>query len=250
LSRAAPVCILITGASAGIGAALARAYAAPGRRLILNGRSEPALQEVAAECGRRGATVEVKALAVERTAEFMQWLGTLAEVDLAIVNAGVSSGGRARESWEEIDRVLETNLRGAIATVTALLPAMRRRGRGQIALMSSLAAWYGLPPTPAYSASKAGLKAYGEALRGWLARDGIVVSVVMPGFVRTAMSDRFPGPKPFLMELDDAVARIVRGLAAGRGRIAFPFPLAAGMWLLGALPASLSQRLLRALGFR
>jgi short-subunit dehydrogenase len=179
----------------------------------------------------------------------MQWLGGLAELDLAIVNAGVSSGGRARESWEEIDRVLEANLRGAIASVTALLPRMRARGRGQIALMSSISAWYGLPPTPAYSASKAALKAYGEALGGWLAREGIEVSVLMPGFVRTPMSDRFPGPKPFMLEPDDAASRILRGLAAGRARISFPFPLDFGMWLLGVLPAALSQRLLRAVGF-
>jgi short-subunit dehydrogenase len=244
-----PGTVLITGASGGIGSALAGVYAAPGRRLILHGQRESVLESLAASCRAAGAVVETKALDLRDTARAMDWLQSLADVDLAIVSAGVSSSGAARERWEAIDEAIEVNVRAAIATVSALLPAMRARGAGQIAFLSSLSAWYGLPVTPIYSASKAALKVYGEALRGWLSPYGIEVSVVLPGFVRTPMTDRFPGPRPFLVDPRDAAARIARGLAANRARISFPFPLALGMRCLAALPAPLAQRLIRAFGF-
>ena len=151
-------------------------------------------------------------------------------IDLVIVNAGITShlgqAGEA-ESWADIERVMTVNARAAMATVTALLPAMRRRGTGQIALISSLSAWYGLALTPVYCASKAALKAYGEALGGWLAPEGIGVTVVLPGFVASAMSDRFPGPRPFMMSADQAARRIRRG--AGAGATPHQFPPAAGV---------------------
>lgn len=241
-----PERILVTGATGGIGAALARAYAAPGRTLFLHGRDAARMEEVARECRERGAAVQAKLLDVRDTAALLDWLGTLAP-DLAIVNAGVS--GAAREDWGEVAEILEVNVRAAIATVHGVLPAMRARGRGQIALVSSLAAWYGLPATPAYSASKAALKAYGEALRPWLAPIGIRVSVVLPGFVRTGMTERFRGPKAFVLEPDEAARRIVRGLARDRARIAFPLPVALAMRFLALLPPALAGRLLVAAGY-
>jgi short-subunit dehydrogenase len=126
---------------------------------------------------------------------------------------------------------------------------MRRRGAGQIAIVSSLAAYFGLPITPIYCASKAAMKGYGEALRGWLAPQGIAVNVVMPGFVRTPMSERFPGPKPWLMSPERAATLIRCGLQRNRARIAFPRTLAFGMWCLSVLPAALSQWMVRVAGF-
>jgi short-subunit dehydrogenase len=246
----APRGVLITGASGGIGGALAMAYAAPGRRLFLHGRNETRLRQLAEECNRSGATVEIKSLDVTDLEAFIAWVEAIAaRVDLAIVNAGITSNVRAGESWTEVDRLLQVNVRAALATACALVPEMRRRGSGQIALVSSIAAWFGLPLTPAYSASKAALKAYGEALRGWLAPEGVEVSVVMPGFVRSAMSERFPGPKRFMLAPEDAARRIVRGLERNQARISFPFPSSFGMWALGALPAGLSQRILGAIGY-
>jgi short-subunit dehydrogenase len=145
--------------------------------------------------------------------------------------------------------VIDVNLKAAMALSHALIPGMRRRGSGQIALMSSLSAYFGLPVTPAYCASKAGLKAYGEALRGWLAPEGIAVNVVLPGFVASAMSDRFPAPRPFMMQPARAARLIRRGLARNRAHVAFPWPLRLGMWSLGLLPPDLSLLILRRLGF-
>jgi short-subunit dehydrogenase len=127
--------------------------------------------------------------------------------------------------------------------------AMRRKGGGQLVLVSSLAAWFGLPVTPAYSASKAAVKAYGEGLRGWLHGSGVSVTVVMPGYVHSAMCDAMPGPKPFLWQPDRAAQHIAARVAKRRARISFPFPLNWGCWWLAVLPAGLSHRVLRLLGY-
>jgi len=173
-------------------------------------------------------------------------------IDLAIVNAGVTrmiGAGEEAESWKVAREILAVNLEGALATVAGVLPEMRRRACGQIALMSSLAGLYGLPQTPTYSASKAALKAYGEALRAWLAPQGVAVSVLLPGFVQTPMTERFRGPKPATISAERA-ARVIRdGLERNRARIAFPRHLAWGMMWLSVLPPPLSQRIMSALGY-
>ena len=194
------------------------------------------------------------ALDVRDTAALTAWIDSVASarpVDVAIVNAGAIHvlGPGAVESWLDAERVLSVNVGAAIATVTALLPHMRRRRSGQIALVSSLLAWFGMPVAPAYSASKAALKTYGEALQGPLAREGIRVSVVLPGFVKSEMSDELKVPKPFILSADDAAARIKRGLERGETRISFPLPLAVGCRILAALPPAGAQFVLKMLGF-
>jgi NAD(P)-dependent dehydrogenase (short-subunit alcohol dehydrogenase family) len=171
------------------------------------------------------------------------------EIHLAIVNAGVSrelGKGIETHGWEAAREVIAVNLDGAIATVSAVLPEMRLRGRGQIALVSSLAAYFGLPGTPAYCASKAALKIYGEAMRAWLAPQGIAVNVVLPGFVRTPMNESFAGAMPLAIAAERAAVLIRRGLEHNRARIAFPRRLAWGMRFLSVLPAGLSRRIVRA----
>lgn len=247
-----PAQVLITGAAGGLGRALALEYAAPGRSLILHGRSEASLADVMRACKERGAQVTLLAFDLRDVEGFRARLREFAlstPIDLAIVNAGVSRADTgSEESWDDIQLMLDVNLRASLATVAALLPPMRLRRSGQIALIASLAAWHGLPLTPAYCASKAALKTYGEALRGSLAPHGIAVNVVLPGFVKTAMSDAIPGPKPFMISADDAARRIRLGLSRNSARISFPQPLAFGGWLLSALPASWSQAIVRRTG--
>ena len=250
---ASPTTILVTGATGGLGRALALVYAAPLITLILHGRDPAKLAALRGECEQRGAAVS---LLVADLAECNQWIATLDDacrqtaIDLVIVNAGATNIiDLVGESWPDVERMLDINLRAAMATVSVVLPHMRRRGSGQIALISSISAYVGLPVTPAYCASKAALKSYGEAMRGWLAPQGIAVNVVMPGFVDTAMSEQFPTSKPFLLPPEDAVRRIKAGLAGNRARISFPFPLTLGMWLLSMMPADWAQRILRLTGF-
>ncbi|HKC17724.1 MAG TPA: SDR family NAD(P)-dependent oxidoreductase [Steroidobacteraceae bacterium] len=250
-----PLTILITGATGGIGAALARRYARPGRTLILHGRDSGRLGVLARECEASGAHVVSVIFDLRNAAEATRTLRTATSgraIDLAIVSAGVTHAigdGEEVESWEVAREVLAVNLDGAIVTIAAVLADMRRRAAGQIAIMSSLSAYYGLPITPTYCASKAALKAYGEALRGWLAPQGIGVSVVLAGFVHTGMMARFPGATPGALTAGQAALRIERGLAANSARIAFPPALAWGAWWLAVLPAALSQRLVRAFGY-
>jgi short-subunit dehydrogenase len=253
--RKRPATVLITGATGGIGSALARRYATAGRTLILHGRDATRLAALGRECEERGARVISTSFDLRDGAAavaVLKQLSSTHRIDLAIVNAGVSSmigRGEEVEQWEMARAVLAVNLDGALATIAGVLPEMRRRGAGQIAVVSSLEAYIGMPVTPIYSASKAALKAYGEALRGWLAPQGIQVNVVLPGFVRTPMSDRYTAAKPWMMSPERAAHVIQLGLERNRARIAFPRLLAWGMWWLSVLPPALSQRILRTFGY-
>lgn len=251
-----PRSVLITGASGAIGVALAKAYAAPGVLLWLQGRDADRLAALAGVCRGRGAEVRLSIVDLGDRCALQEWLLTLtgeACPDLVIANAGqnthVGPEGQA-EPWEEVDALLDVNLRAVMALVHAVLPAMRARRSGQIALVSSLAGYFGLPMTPAYSASKAAVKAYGEALRGWLAVEGVRVSVIMPGYVDSPMCRAMPGPKPFQWTPERAARVIARGLAKDRARIVFPRLLAWGCWWLAVLPPSISCRILRWLDYQ
>ena len=250
-----PQTVLITGATGGIGGALAEAYAEPGNTLILQGRNDDRLTELAARCAAQGARVVTRLLDVRNREELSAWLGEICrqeKVDLVFVNAGVNTNigpDGAGEPWKDVQALIEINVMAAMTTVHGVLPALRARGTGQIVLMSSLAAYFGLPVTPSYSASKAALKAYGEALRGWLAPEGIHVNVVMPGYVESRMCRAMPGPKPFLWSADKAAHFIKRRLARNQARISFPFLLSSGSWWLSVIHPAISERILRLLNY-
>lgn len=248
--------ILITGATSAIGGALALAYAAPGVELHLHGRNEARLAAISEMCAVLGASVVQQLLDVRDTGALRVWLEALSSqeaLDLVIINAGMNTNigpAGAGEPWEQVEALLDVNLKACMAIVHAVLPAMRQRGSGQIALISSLAGYFGLPVTPSYCASKAGLKAYGEALRGWLGPEGVRVNVIMPGYVASPMCEAMPGPKPFVWLPERAARAIRRGLEKDKARISFPFPLNLGTWFLAALPAALSLRIVSLIGYR
>jgi len=249
------VTVLITGASGSIGGALAEEYAEAGATLLLQGRDDARLQAVAESCRARGATVRAQSLDVKDRAALRSWIAAEAArqpIDIAFVNAGVNNQidpASGVERWEAVENLVQVNVLAALATVDALLPGMRAQRGGQIALISSLAAYYGLPLTPSYSASKAALKAYGEAMRGLLAAEGVGVTVVMPGFVESPMERAFSGPKPFLWNPARAARVIRRRLAGNPARISFPFPLDFGSWITAVLPAALAQRVIALIGY-
>lgn len=250
-----PRTILITGATGGIGGALAQVYAEPGNTLILQGRNAARLAELAVLCETQGARVLTQVLDVRKLDELSGWLKEICQfekVDLVIVNAGVNTNigpeGKG-ERWEDVQNLIQVNVLAAMATVNAVLPSMRSRGDGQIALVSSLAAYFGLAVTPSYCASKAAIKAYGEALQGWLEPEGIRINVVMPGYVESQMCTDMPGPKPFLWSAEKAARYIKCGLARNQSRISFPFPLNLGTWFLAVLHPWISVRILRLLNY-
>lgn len=231
--------VVISGASKGIGRALAVALARPGGALVLIGRDGPALAETAESCRRRGADVEAVLLDVrdrEALARRLEAFDDAGAVDLVVANAGIAlpAGeiGQDSTSHEEI----EVNLVGALNTVLPLLPRMTARGRGQIAFVSSLAAYAPLPSSPGYSASKAAVLVYGLALRERLGPTGVRVSVICPGYVETAMGSRYSGWRPLEMSPDSAAVRIVAGLARDLPVIAFPRSLALAARLAMLVP--------------
>jgi NADP-dependent 3-hydroxy acid dehydrogenase YdfG len=241
--------IVITGASSGIGQALAELYAAPGVLLALTGRDANRLQAAAETCRRRGATVIAETVpATDRAAmqAFIAEVAAQARLDLVIANAGVSGGFR---DWSEFDdyvrSITSVNIDGVLNTVNPAVPIMVRQRGGQIAIVASIAGLLAMPGAVPYSATKHFARAYAEELRGRLAPEGVRVSAICPGFVTTRMTARNRFPMPFLMD-EQRAARIIRdGLARDRGRIAFPWPMLAMVRLLGLLPYPLLDWLLR-----
>jgi len=244
-----PRAILITGASSGIGEALAKAYAGAGIALALTGRDGMRLEACASACRSRGARILAEtvdaadSLAMER---FVAAAEAHAPLELVIANAGVSAGtGFTGESAEQVRAIFAANVDGVLNTVLPVLSILRSRRRGQVALMSSLASFRGFPGAPAYCGSKAAVRVWGEGLRPFLAREGVEVSVICPGFVTTRMTEDNRYPMPFLMDADLAARIIMRGLAANRGRISFPWPMRLASWIVAALPIALTDSMLR-----
>ncbi len=249
-----PRSIAITGASSGLGAGLALSYAAPGVALGLTGRDASRLEGVAEACRARGATVRTQILDVAEPEPLGAWLLALddaAPLDLVVANAGTSAGpvdGRP-EGVALAARQIRTNLLGAVHTIEPLLPRLIARRAGQVAVVSSVAGLRGLPYSPGYSASKAGVRAYGEGLRAFLSPYGIAVSVVIPGFFDTPMTERFMGAKPGLRTLPQAVAAVRRGLDRRRARVVVPRLLGLGLQAADLIPARLGDAILRSVRF-
>ena len=242
-----PTNILITGASSGLGAALAQHYAASGVTLHIQGRNAQRLEQTAESCRKRGARVNCKVLDVTDEAGMHSWLiatDAKTPLDLIIANAGISAGtGIHGENGKQVKDIFAANINGVVNTVTPLLQAMIARKHGQIAIMSSLAGLRGLPSCPAYSASKNCVRAYGEGLRGWLSAKGVKVSVICPGYVKTAMTAVNTFPMPFMMSAEKAAGIIAEGLARNKARIAFPWMLYVPMYLISCLPVWLTDPL-------
>jgi len=250
-----PQNIIITGANRGIGKALAQIYAHTGVTLGLCARNQSKLDEIAEICRQQGATVITAAIDVKNTKVLKQWLlefDIKNPIDLVIANAGITNSLHANgepETWEETCEILDINLYGVLNTLYPLIKPMQQRQQGQMVIISSLTAYRGMPLTPSYSASKAAIKSYGEALRGWLKNDNIQVTVVCPGFVKSDLSAAFPGPKLFMISPEKAAKLIQRGLSKNKAIISFPFPLDLGMKLLALLPASIAEWILSALNY-
>ena len=244
--------VLITGASSGIGAALAAACARPGAVLHLSGRNGERLADVATTCRARGAEVHPRVLDVTDAAAMEDWIAAAGYLDLVVANAGISAGtGPGRpESAAQARAIFATNLGGVLNTALPALAAMQAQPegidgwRGRVAVVASIAAFVPAPGAPAYCAAKAAADAWTVGTAAAARRQGVLMSSICPGYVRTAMTARNRFPMPGLMGADRAAAIILRGLVRGRRRIAFPWWMAAAARLAGLLPPALSTRLL------
>jgi len=234
--------VVITGASSGIGRALALRYAREGARLGLLGRDQGRLDQVVEGCRQLGADVRSEAVDVRAGQEMRAWLedfNTAGPVDILIANAGIMAGSPSDGDIElehESRAVIETNVIGVLNTVHPVLAGMISRGRGQIGIVSSLSGFIPLPDSPSYCASKAAVLSYGLALRAAVEGKGVRISVICPGYVATPMTAQESGWKPFEMSPETAADLVFRGLAANHAVIAFPAILASLSWIGGILP--------------
>lgn len=240
--------ILITGASSGLGAALALIYAAPSVRLSLHGRNHERLSKIAERARQNGAIVTLFTGDIRDSNSLSEWISCCDQedpFDLIIANAGISAGTlAASESPDQVRTIFDTNFYGALNTIEPLLPLFIKRQRGQIVLMSSLASFFGLSGSAAYCASKAALRIYGEALRRQCQPFGIKVNVICPGFIKTPMTDVNRFKMPFLMSADRAALLIKCALEHDKPRIAFPWIMYGFIRFVGLLPQTWLDKLL------
>lgn len=237
--------VWITGASSGLGRALALRMARAGHVVAASARQADALKELADEarpfCGSiRPYPVDTTDLnAVRATvAEITRALGP---IEIAVLNAGTHDPMLAEEiGAERARRLIDVNLVGTINCLDPVLPSMIERGRGHIAIVASLAGYFGLPTSAVYGATKAGLINMAEALQPDLARHGIKTQIVNPGFVKTPLTAGNAFPMPFLMEVEDAADAFYRGLALNRFEITFPRRFSLILRLLQYLPYRLA----------
>jgi len=238
---------LITGASSGIGEALALACAERHETLFLGGRNAERLASVAERCRQLGATVETRVVDVTDEAATRDWIADCdrtAPLDRVFANAGVSTGVETNENARNTFR---TNVDGVLNTSFPALDRFRLRKSGHLILTASIAGYGPLKACPSYSATKACVKTWGLALRGMLAPEGIKVSVICPGFIRSRMTDGNTCPMPFFMEADKAARIILARVDRNVGLIAFPGPMRLATWGLSILPYRLNELINRLL---
>jgi len=239
--------IFITGASTGIGAALARHYAGPQTELGLFARRRDLLDALAASLPGKTAVYAADITDVEAIAGAAQdFLRRFGAPDLVIANAGISVGTRGEELGDvaKLRRVLDVNVAGLAATLAAFAPAMRAAGAGTLCGIASVAGFRGLPGAGAYSTSKAAAITWLESLRAELAGSGVAVVTICPGYIDTPMTRVNKYRMPFLLTAEDAARRFARAIAARRRLAVIPWQMALVSLLLRVMPGGLYDRVM------
>jgi NAD(P)-dependent dehydrogenase (short-subunit alcohol dehydrogenase family) len=243
------VVVLLTGASSGIGEGIALALAKKGATLGLLARRHDLLSDLAERCSAAGGRARTfaadvtDAQAVRSAADSLR--SEFGGVDVLIANAGIGGNDEATRNFEPeaVGRVFDTNLKGAVNAVHAVLPEMLEKGSGHLVAVSSLAGFRGLPRSAAYSASKAGMTAYFESVRLDVQSKGVSVTIIQPGFIKTPLTAGRHANMPFLMELDDAIPLFIRAIEKKKKFAAFPWQLATVVRAGKIMPAWLYDRI-------
>ncbi|MBK8150350.1 MAG: SDR family NAD(P)-dependent oxidoreductase [Acidobacteria bacterium] len=247
--------VFLTGASSGIGEALAVALAKKGATLGLLARREDLLREIAKSCEAKGGLARVFACDVIDEAGVADAAQALRDefgrIDILICNAGIGGPRHARDlTTTDVKKVFEVNFMGAVNAVTATLPAMIKHGSGQLVAISSLAGIRGLPRSASYSASKGALTNFFESLRLDLIGSGVSVTVIEPGFILTPLTANRKHKLPFLMQLDNAIPLFIRAIERRKRFAAFPWQLASVVRLGRFFPGWLYDRIAGGANYR
>jgi short-subunit dehydrogenase len=247
--------VMITGASSGIGRGLAVELARQGAKIGLVARRADVVAEVVSEIEQVGSAALALPADVQDAESLSAAAGKLRDafgpVDILIANAGIGpTRDAATIDAKEIAGVINVNVIGASNSAAAVIPQMVERGSGQLVIISSLAAYRGLPKSAAYCASKAAVSAFFESLRLDLAPRGIDVTIIHPGFIKTPLTAGRDNQMPFLMELDDAVKKMARAIEKRRKRYSFPWQLATIVRAGMIMPIWMYDQISRANSFR
>jgi short-subunit dehydrogenase len=241
---------VITGASSGIGWALAHALAREGCKLGLIARRQDLLQQLAGEIRNAGATAEPAAADVSNREQLLNAVaelrGRLGTIDLMIANAGIGTPTRLEPmNTADIEKMFHVNLFGVIYSIEAVIGEMLQRRQGHLVAVSSMAAYKGLPAESAYCSSKAAVNCYMEGLRIQLRGSGVYATTICPGFVKTPMTDVNNFKMPFLMTADEAARRMVRAIKRRQKVYNFPWQMSLLMEATRYLPDWIMARMMR-----
>lgn len=236
--------IIITGASSGLGQSIAEIYAKKGQcKLFLFGRSHERLEQTATNCRVNDTKVECFVIEVEDKQKMQEAINKIAVehgIDIVIACAGVSAGTLdGIESEYQVDKIFQTNLNGVINTIMPAIKPMVARKKGQVVIISSMAGLLGMSSSPSYSASKGAVRMFGEALAAYLRKYQVHVTVVLPGFIKTPMTDANSFPMPFMISADKAAIKIIRAIEKRKLLFAFPWVMYFFMKSLSILPTRL-----------
>ncbi len=240
--------IFLTGASSGIGEALAIAMAKRGATIGLLARRGELLDKLKRQCEKAGGKARVYACDVTDEDAVLaasdEFYAEFDRIDILIANAGIGGNNAETRALQPlaVKKVIDINLMGAVNSVHAVLPRMLKKGSGQLVAISSLAGFRGLPRSAAYSASKAGMTAFFESVRLDVKHQGIDVTIIQPGFIKTPLTSGREAKMPFLMELDDAIPLFLKAIEKKKRFAAFPWPLATVVRAGKFMPAWLYDR--------
>jgi len=237
--------ILITGASSGLGAEFARQYASLHVELILLARREERLKKLKNELQSKCKSVTVVPVDVTDFPLLQEKIKEIGVVDLVILNAGISLGHTADTipTIEEFQNLYNVNVLANHAILEILLPKLQAQKSGHIVFISSLSSLFTMPSAKVYASSKRALNAYAEGIRYKYAKDGLHVSIILPGFIKSELTDKNDFTMPFLLGTEEGVRRMKKAIDKGKEFYVFPFRFYLIIRFMNLLPSALSQRI-------
>jgi short-subunit dehydrogenase len=238
--------ILITGASSGLGAEFARQYASPQNELIFLARREEKLYALRHELFEKVKSIEIIIADVTEFASLQEKISKIENLDMLILNAGISLGhSQDITPMAEFKKLYDVNVLSNHAILEVLLPKFQAQESGTIVFISSLASLFSMPSSKVYSSSKRALNAYAEGIRYKYKKDNIKVITILPGFIKSELTDKNEFKMPFLLETQEGVAKMVKVIDKGKEFYAFPRRFYYLIKVLSLLPTFLREQIVR-----